>query len=366
MEPDGIEEAVEGQIRVLVMAAGQVGQRIARVREDQYRRNQTQNEVEARQLQDRLEAERRAARAEMSKAHRTTWWDRATPAQIAYTYQVARAWSMEDPEAVRVEEKIRTELKNRYQLDLNNLEADPAAVQTAVQRAYNDYATAQVEQRRSTKEQTEAHVLLGVANREELLDSLNPTGTIHTEYGPQFRATAPLAENMVPLSQTQNIDGTETITIYRGVPEDVDQTINPGDYITTNPQLAADYAGTGNIIEENVPADHILDDLSEPGGEEYIYRPPQETPTRSTASAQALQDSKNLYDSSERRAATASHLEASGIEQEVIATRMRADISQAKPATQATRGNPTNSTKRARKRRGKGRGPQAQRTGLSR
>ena len=367
MEPDdGIEEAVEGQIRVLLAAAAHVGERVARARETQYRQNQAQSEVEARQLQDRLDAERAVAHAEMSKAQREDWWDRATPTEIAYTYQVACAWSGEDPEAVRTQDKIRTELKNRYGLDVDNLNADPAAVQTAVQRAYNNHATAQGEHRRSTREQTEAHLLLGVANREELLDSLNPTGAIQTEYGPEHRAAAPLAANMVPLSQTQNIDGTKTITIYRGVPADVDQAINPGDYITTNPQLAADYAGTGNVIQEEVPAAHILDDLEEPGGEEYIYRPPLETPTRIATPGQALEDSKNLYDSSERRAAMASDLEAKGIEQEVIATRLRADISQAKPATQATKTNPTNSTKQARKPRNRGRGPQAHRTGLSR
>ena len=367
MEPDdGLEEAVDGQMRVLLTVAAHVGERVARARENQYHQNQTQSETEARQLQDRLDAERAVARAEMSKTQREDWWDRATPTEIAYTYQVACAWSGEDPEAVRTQDKVRTELKNRYDLDVDNLNADPAAVQTAVQRAYDNHATAQGEHRRFSREQTEAHLLLGVANREELLDSLNPTGTIQTEYGPEHRATAPLAANMVPLSQTQNIDGTETITIYRGVPADVDHTINPGDYITTNRQIAADYAGTGNVIQEDVPAAHILDDLDEPGGEEYIYRPPQETPTRNATSERVLENSKNLYDSSERRAAMASELEAKGIEQEIIATRIRADISQAKPAIQATKTNPTNSTKRARKPRNKGRGPQAHRTGLSR
>lgn len=367
MEPDdGLEEAVDGQMRVLLTVAAHVGESVARARENQYHQTQTQSETEVRQLQDRLDAERAVARAEMSKTQREDWWDRATPTEISYTYQVACAWSGEDLEAVRTQDKIRTELKNRYGLDVDNLNADPAAVQTAVQRAYNNHATPQGEQRRSSREQAEAHLLLGVANREELLDSLNPTGTIQTEYGPERRATAPLAANMVPLSQTQNIDGTETITIYRGVPADVDHTINPGDYITTNRQIAADYAGTGNVIQKDVPAAHILDDLDEPGGEEYIYRPPQETPTRNATSERVLENSKNLYDSSERRAAMASELEAKGIEQEIIATRIRADISQAKPAIQATKTNPTNSTKRARKPRNKGRGPQAHRTGLSR
>ena len=77
---------------------------------------------------------------------------------------------------------------------------------------------------------------------------------------------------MVPLSQTQGIDPNTPITIYRGAPN-TQHSISAGDFITTNPRLAADYAGTGHIIQTTVPAAHILDDASEPLGEEYIYRP---------------------------------------------------------------------------------------------
>ena len=36
-ETDGIEEAFEGQLRVLVTAAGQIGERVARAREEALR-----------------------------------------------------------------------------------------------------------------------------------------------------------------------------------------------------------------------------------------------------------------------------------------------------------------------------------------
>ncbi|MEC5201121.1 hypothetical protein RCH21_003377, partial [Arthrobacter sp. PL16] len=133
-ETDGIEEAFEGQLRVLVTAAGQIAERMARAREDALRRAQAASEQEARELQSRFAAEQRAARAEMSNVHRAEWWDRATPEQIGHTYQVARAWSKEEPEAVRAEQRMRDELRTRYSVDVENAGADPEAVRQAVQR----------------------------------------------------------------------------------------------------------------------------------------------------------------------------------------------------------------------------------------
>lgn len=51
----------------------------------------------------------------------------------------------------------------------------------------------------------------------------------------------------------------------------------------------------------------------------------------------ARADGRIVYDSAERRAATARDLEARGIDREVIAARMRADVGQAKPATEAVK-----------------------------
>lgn len=108
------------------------------------------------------------------------------------------------------------------------------------------------------------------------LNSLNPTGTVNTEYDPTFRATAPLGNDMTTYAKTAGISPDQEVTVYRGVPVNASDAINPGDYITTNRQLAQDYAGNGKVIEQRVPASSILDSVSEPLGEEYIYRPGQQ------------------------------------------------------------------------------------------
>ena len=105
------------------------------------------------------------------------------------------------------------------------------------------------------------------------IDSLNPTGTVFTEYNPAVRSQAPLASNMVTYAETAELDADEKVTVYRGHPKGAQDKLNPGDFITTNRQLAQDYAGSGVVTEQSVRADEIIDDKDDPLGEEYLYRP---------------------------------------------------------------------------------------------
>ncbi len=104
------------------------------------------------------------------------------------------------------------------------------------------------------------------------LETLNPTGGVLVEYDPQSRMNMELGENITTLDKTLGGDPEEMITIYRGAPKSQGR-INPGDYITTNFELAKSYAGEGRVISQKVRLGDILDDVTEPLGEEYIYRP---------------------------------------------------------------------------------------------
>lgn len=252
-ETDGIEEAFEGQMRVLITAAGQAGERIARAREESLRRSQAASEQEARELTSRLAAEQRAARAELAGVYRAEWWDRATPEEVGRTYQVARAWSREDPEAARAVDRMRDELRTRYDVDVERSGVDPVIVQAAMQRAERDRAQGEAERSRAVAENAEALRLLEHAAQEE-------------ERVERARAAA---------------------------------------------EHEADPAERARALAEAEQREAIV------------------------ASAQA--DSQPLYDSAERRSATARDLEARGVDRDVIATRVRADVSQAKQATEAVR-----------------------------
>ena len=115
----------------------------------------------------------------------------------------------------------------------------------------------------------------------KVLDNLNPTGKVFTDYTPEKRAAMPLGENITTLDKTSNKFPDDMITIYRGTEKGSE--IVAGDFITTNKQLAKDYAGTGIVLEKKVKLSDILDDKSEPLGEEYIYRPKLSTPTEGKA-----------------------------------------------------------------------------------
>jgi hypothetical protein len=111
-----------------------------------------------------------------------------------------------------------------------------------------------------------------VSGPQELLSSVNPTGSVFTEYTPDLRATQPLSKNMVSLAETMGANPDEFITIYRGAPSS-QKSIVPGDFITDNAQLAKDYAGSGKVLQMKVRRGDVLDNLDEPLGGEYIYRP---------------------------------------------------------------------------------------------
>ena len=108
--------------------------------------------------------------------------------------------------------------------------------------------------------------------KDEVLDTLNPTGNVIAEYSASKRATMPLGKNITTLDKTMNKSGDETITIYRGVSKKYN-TINAGDFVTTNKDLAKSYSGEGNVVSKQVKLKDILDDKTEPLGDEYIYRP---------------------------------------------------------------------------------------------
>lgn len=279
-DTDGMEEALAGQIRVVVTAAGVVGEGIARAREQQQRRAQAASEQEARALQSRLAAEQQAARAELSNVHRPEWWSRATPEQIGRSYQVARAWAREDPEAVRAVQRIRDELRSRYSIDVTSTIADPAAVRAAVERAEQDQARAAGERPDAAADRAEAQLLLAQADQQD-----------------RRAQDARLAAEPEP---------------------------DPND----RADAVAASAGRGLDAEG----------------------------TRDAGRA--------LYDSAERRGATARGLEAQGIGQEAVAAKMYADVSQAQPATEAVKnGGPAREPKA---RKARGRGAQVQRASVER
>lgn len=279
-ENDGIAEALEGQLQVLITAAGQIAERIARSREAALRSARDASEQETRELQSHFAAELRTAQAAVKGVHQRDWWDNATQKQISHTYQAAHAWGREDPDVARAEQKMKDELRSRYGVDVDNTNTDPAAARIAAERAERDRVQAGTERNLEAAEIAEAQRLMTQADQEE------------------HRA---------------------------------DEARDQAEHEPNPDEQARDLAEA--------------EDSHERGG-------------------QAREDSQMKYDSAARRKGTAHDLESKGIDGETVATRMRADVSQAKPATTAVKAGAAKAP-RAHTSRGS-RGAQIQPSGLDR
>lgn len=131
---DDIEGAIEGTLRTMVAAAGRMGERLARIREDAARRAEAQDAQRAREYQAQLEQERATARAQLRPVSEPVWWDRASANDIASAYETASAWQGEDPQLADAAAKMRDELRERYGIDTENIGADPAQVAEALRQ----------------------------------------------------------------------------------------------------------------------------------------------------------------------------------------------------------------------------------------
>ncbi len=254
-ESDGLQEAIETQMRELMSAARQAGEMIRQAREDLTRLAQEFGERQA----SRADSERGAARAELNNVFRAEWWESATPEKIAGAYQVAQAWP-DEPQAMRASEKIRDEVRDRYGIDV--------APKSSVNSEPLTRELAESERQRGKGDAAEAGRLTSEADRADRMADDN-------------RSTA--AEESHPDGRVEALE-------------------------------------QAHIREGHADAAR---DAAQP-----------------------------LYDSAERRTQAANELEKRGVEPDAVRAKVHADVSQATPATTATR---ARRPPRARNTRGRGR-----------
>lgn len=104
----------------------------------------------------------------------------------------------------------------------------------------------------------------------EPITSVNPTGGVLVDYTPKARMAAPLGKNMRTLAETMKKSPEDTVTIYRGVSKP-GRSISPGDFVTTDINSARSYGS--KILTKKVKLGDIIDDVEQPLGGDYLYRP---------------------------------------------------------------------------------------------
>jgi hypothetical protein len=161
-EADGMDEAVDGAMRTGLMVAARIGEQLARMREEEQRTIATAEEQRAGLLQERFDAQRAAARAQLAPTARDDWWDKASSEMIEQAHQTATAWKAYDPEAFQASEHIRDQVQARYGIDVNNTGADEASVSAALTRAQRARTEAENERAKAAVARTD-EVVAGAA-----------------------------------------------------------------------------------------------------------------------------------------------------------------------------------------------------------
>lgn len=154
-ESDGVSEVLDDALRLGLTAAGRIAETHIRQREQQLTDAQTQSQHATRQLHARLDGERAAARAELEPIYRAEWWEQAQPADIERAWQTASQWRELDPDAQRAAGQITAQLRDRYDIDVDQLPHD----------ATSPTRTDEQQQTQTRREQGTATALLGRAER---------------------------------------------------------------------------------------------------------------------------------------------------------------------------------------------------------
>jgi hypothetical protein len=162
---DGVNEAVGAALRVALTVAGRVAEQMARQREQSARAAQAASEQEARELQARMDAERSAARAALAPVAQGEWWDRAQSDEVAKAWETANAWSAVDPDAAAAVDRISSELRDRYDVDVDALRPDEAAVRDAVARRAEALREAAGQRGHAGADEAEAAAVIALADQ---------------------------------------------------------------------------------------------------------------------------------------------------------------------------------------------------------
>lgn len=267
----GVEESTNAALRTALTVAVQIAEKFSRLREQMLRDAERRDAAAAREMSARFDAQRGAAVTELVVVDRPQWWENATVSDIARVAETAQTWRGFDDRAAAAADTIGREVQNRYGVDVNALAAQERA--------------------KAAEERTEASQLVTEADRLDGRAQDTPvSGETATDVVAQLEAQA-LAYD-----------------------------------------AAADRGG-----EDGKATDELRDLASDARAQAQLHRDAAtDTPSsrQSSEATGARADAGNSYDSSERREVFAATLNDKGISAEDVKARLRADVDQARPASE--------------------------------
>jgi len=166
-ETDGVREAFDDALRIALIVATQLGERVARLREQFARQREARAVQTHRELEARFEAERGAMRASLLPVKQEGWWQHATVTDIANARETAVAWSDYDDAAREANDTIEREIHNRYGINAADPSVNPAERTEALRTAESERAQAVQDRQRNGQELAAADLLLLAADRRD-------------------------------------------------------------------------------------------------------------------------------------------------------------------------------------------------------
>lgn len=166
---DEVEQQVGQKLQVAIVAASRLAEQLMQGLEQRARTLEAAKLTEQRELQRVFNAQRKTAAAELAQVHRAEWWERADADRIGQSLATAQAWREHIPEAQQAREKIRHEVLERYQVDIDSVaSADPAQVRETLARWEQDYAQAAADAERGREQQDLGNAFLAEAEADWL------------------------------------------------------------------------------------------------------------------------------------------------------------------------------------------------------
>ena len=311
----------------------------------------------------------------MAPVHRDEWWNTASGEDIAKAYTTARAWREREPDAERAAERIAREVRDRFGIDVTEGSATDAA--EAITKAER-------ESRASDKEKQEPSRRTGEKGEETVQFPVAPAAD-------DAAAAARMVTRQEALAIIAAADPNATRADARSPLDDIRRWIGRDDEVDIAimdkyPELMNDEQrdATSRARDEReksraeeteaatlVTTADILDRRVEEERESDRQAQDQDGPERDTVHrdaaergmddvSQTREDAGMAYDSAERRAELARSLEHIDNPRAVEA-RLRADVAQGRPATEAVAHAPAPATVAKKAARGTQLGRQVQR-----
>jgi hypothetical protein len=237
-ESDGVEETMQGSVRMAVTVAARGAAEIAMMRAQHARQTQADGEHAAREFAQQREALWQDSRAELAPVLEERWWQEATPERIGQAYATAQAWDGH-PEVEPYLARIREQVKERYGVDI-----DEVRDQTLADRLGDPIGSEERERADADKDRAEAARLMEDSDRADRAQSEgdDPSNPVEADHAQQAQADAELmydsAERREALAEGLRGRGVDAPVVEARVAADIHQAVPAAAAVAARPGRA--------------------------------------------------------------------------------------------------------------------------------